>query len=425
MPETYHFDERLQVKILSLLLRRVVTANEVKPDFFDNPILAALCASIHALGTIANIEPSYVWAEVQKQLGIAFSEYEGDLREYISLLFSPLESGEIEYLKKTVYEFAEFVVYKKAVIESMELIRKGSSAALTRLRQKWTDVVNTQFGAADHRGTFYFSSLSDRIRRRYEQEDVLKTLIPELDNLLAGGGFGRGELNVFLAAPSVGKSFALLHMAKSALFQKRKVLFYSYEMREQKISARLDAAFSGILIRDLRENAPIVARQVGKYKKMFGDALCIMELPANRVKISQFYRDIDHLQHMNFFPDVIITDYINLIMPEYATGERHKDLGQVYVDLRGFGQELNAWNITAAQGNRGSTKVEFLTITDLAESFEGSMHADVIISLNQTMEERSRQELRLFLAKNRSEMDKEIIRIHTNYAYGEFCRRVD
>ena len=63
-----------------------------------------------------------------------------------------------------------------------------------------------------------------------------------------------------------------------------------------------------------------------------------------------------------------------------------------------------------------------LTQKEIAESFQGAMHSDTIISLNQTADEYGQERMRLHLAKNRNAVSSKTITIYTQFRKGSFYK---
>ena len=134
---------------------------------------------------------------------------------------------------------------------------------------------------------------------------------------------------------------------------------------------------------------------------------------------------MDRLSATGFIPDVVIADYVNIIgegTGKYI-GNRYKSLGNVYQDLKRLSKDRKMIIWTAAQSNRSGMGMELITSANIAESFEGVHIANVIISLNRTPEERKREALRIFLAKNKTSLAEIVIPIHTNFKKGAFYRK--
>ena len=424
--DVYSFDEKLQVQILSLLRTGDLSDQDVKPLYFDNPILSSVCKSLNSLnGSRHHVTQEILTHEVNKDLGSSSKELSDDIKKYVKFTCRPLPETHVSYIKKLASDFAEFTLYKRTILDSLSLLRQGDVGCLEVLRNKWNIVVNTQFLQDEDLGKFYFSTTGERLKKRFERPDILKSLIPELDSSLDEGGFSRGELCVFCGSTGRGKSFASAHIAKVSIFQKKKVIFYSHEMSYEKLSARLDASLSNVLTREVRYSGEKVSASVGKIGLQYGDNLVIKNYPFGGAKISDYRRHLEQLRRQrDFVPDVIIVDYINIVAPERRTGNSYEDVGSIYIDLIGLIQEYNAWGFGAAQGNRGSRNADLLDVDGLADSYSGAMHSHVLITLNETPDEKKKQKMRLYIAKDRSGVSSIIIPINTDFSRGSLYRRV-
>lgn len=423
MAETYSFDEQTQVRLLSLLKSHTLGPEHIHPSYFVNPILATMCEALTAITNVQSPTKQMVLYEMKSRLGDLTREYLPDIKRYITHLFVPVPESHLTYYTELASEFAEYVLYRRSIQDSIELLRTNDPRSVKRLREKWTQVVNTTFATDNDLGLDYFATAAERIRKRLETPDVLKTLIPELDDRLSYGGIARGELILFAGSPSSGKSLALQHVAKAAVLQRKKVLFFSLEMNYDRIGDRLDAAWTGIPMRELANQSALVSQRMQKVATLYQDQLRIKRFPAYAVKVSTLKRFMETLSRQDFIPDLMVVDYINLLAPERISNARYEDLGQTYLDLRALGEEFNVYNVTAAQGNRGSTKTELFSMADLAESFSGSAHSDIIVSINRSEDDKRQQRLRLYLAKNRSDIDGIVLSLYSNFGSGQFYRR--
>jgi RecA/RadA recombinase len=424
MVDGYTFDETIQLKILSILRENLLTADHVQPQFFDNPVLASFCKALSDIqAKTSGSSVDLTLFEVRRDQGEFAKDYEEDIQEYAKHIFTDVEESQIDYIKDIALKFAKWSLFKQAYLDSYTDLQRNDMSALDRLETRWKKVVNTTFEPEEDTGKLYFSDYQARIKQRMERPEILKTLIPELDRVLDGGGFGRGELNLIAGGPGSGKSFFLTHLARAAVIQRKKVVFYSCEMSYEKLCVRLDSSFAALTAHELRNNIEQVSNKLEKAHRHFGDRLLIKKFYSGKTKVSMIERHLDQLQRGGFIPDVILVDYVNLLSAEIPTGSRHEDLDKVYIDLRGLIQERNLFNATGAQGNRESIKVEVTGMAELAHAFSGAAHADTIITTNMTAGEQQRQSMRLFIPKNRYDIGSTIIPISTDFAHGNLYRR--
>ena len=89
---------------------------------------------------------------------------------------------------------------------------------------------------------------------RYESYHRKENRIPfdlEYFNKITKGGLPNKTLNIALAGTGVGKSLFMCHMASSALFAGKNVLYITLEMAEEKIAERIDANLLNVNIQDM------------------------------------------------------------------------------------------------------------------------------------------------------------------------------
>jgi len=422
MAVRYPFPIQWQLKLLALMINNgatFVSEDLIKSEYFENPHHGTIASTVIKL--YKKYGTALTYGAVKQAINKTVDKDEfNEIKRVFKKLKKPIKEIEEKLITDQVKRFARHQEIKSAIRSGIDLLEKDD---LEALETKWMNALSVGKRSTAISSQFFFSSFDKRHKRRMKVPEVLGTLIPELDELLHDGGFHRGELNVFLALPGHGKSFALDHMAKAAVLQKKKVVFYTLEMSADKAAGRLDAAFSGVEIKNLRLKHKRISKKLEYYEKKFGDSLLIREFPAKSLSVGMLRSDLLSLKLQGFKPDVIIVDYIN-ILGRSSNDDSYRNLGDVYIDLRGLAQEFNIWCITAGQSNRGGFKSELITMKDIGESFEGAMHADVIITLNRLQAEKKSKTLRLYLAKNRNEIDNITITIQTAFHRGLFYKRI-
>jgi len=105
---------------------------------------------------------------------------------------------------------------------------------------------------------------------------------------------------------------------------------------------------------------------------------------------------------------MVIVDYADLLKPT-ATGfksqELRHSLGNLYEELRGIAQvwDIPVW--TASQTNRSGLNAEVITMESISEAFNKCFVADFICSISRTIEDKTENKGRMFVAKNRNGID--------------------
>lgn len=423
--EKYTFPRSWQARLLSYLIvdgSRLITERLVKPEYFESIHHATIAST--AIDLYEKHGVPLTFAAIKESIRSDAGEEE-DTRKVVRALndlprsIKPIEE---KLILDHVRKFAQHQAIKISVRQSIDLLETDS---IDEIEKSWNAAL--MVGRQDTVGqeVKFFSSFKERRKRFLEKPDVIGTLVTPLDKCLEAHGVHKKELVVFLGLPSSGKSFALQHMAKAGVIQKKNTVAISLEMSAQKYSARLDASFTGVEIRELRDKIDRVEKKLDRFERQFGDRLIIKEYPAGTLSVPGLRSYLLNLKLRGFNPEVLIVDYINLLgrNAEIDSENTFKGLGNVYIDLRALAQELNLWCITAGQSHRAGFEAELITMKEIGESFEGAMHSDVIISLNRTQEEKDKGLMRLYLAKNRNELDSIIIPISTNFSKGSFYKR--
>ena len=269
--------------------------------------------------------------------------------------------------------------------------------------------------------------------------------IPHFDRILLGPE--KKTLLLWLAAANRGKSWALIHTGKCALLARKKVLHITLEMSQPKVAARYVQSFFSIKKREADLKVPIFEEDDGQLTDLsFIDLdrpclhdkgvesllkgkleklaprinLIIKQFPTGQLTMSGLHAYLDQLEHQQMFiPDVVILDYADLM--KLDSNNLRISTGLIYKDLRGLAVERNIAIASASQTNREGEHARIATLKLLGEDYSKAATADIIISYNQTPEERALNLARLFVAKNRDEEAHSSVLIAQAYAAGQFC----
>ena len=427
---TLGFDAGFQILIARVFFQDVLALSRVthalRPDHFD----VAACAFVFramrdhladysgplTLPILAERLRAAIEAE-----DIAAEDVPGHTR-LLERLAEPVLPGERECVLDQVSDFIVFQSLRKALDECLTLMPKGRWHDIRALLSKALDS-----GLRDlDLGLHYLRDAPARLLASREDAllRVAPTGIPELDNHLFRGGLGAGEMGLILAPTNRGKSIALLGFAKRALIGGGKVVVYTLEMSDGAVATRADAAFTGLPMSELEEHAEEVAQKLSALYRTYGDALIIKQWPPHVATVTMVRAHLGELAATGFRPDLVVIDYGDLMKPGSRYSERRHELAILFEEIRGLAVELDCPLWTATQANRSALKKEVVGLEDLSESFDKAMIADVVIALCQTPEEEQMDppQMRLFLAKNRSERKGRIVTIENDFARMSFSR---
>lgn len=278
--------------------------------------------------------------------------------------------------------------------------------------------------------------------------------IPELDarNLAPM----RGAVVLLIASTGIGKSWGLIHLAKMALMQRKRVLYVSLELSEGELLMRFYQAFFSVAERALRD--PVVVSVIekdslgklseinreevvpefsfydraGRLDQNLEDELevrrtlmqgkfkniAIKRFPTRALSVAELRSYLDSLEAAGFAPDVLIVDYIGIMRTDAK--DHRISLGRIFEDFRGLCIERNIAGITAQQLNREAGKSARGGQTNVAEDWSLIGTADVCISINATSVEKRFGLARLFVEKSRRTRDRFGVLLSQNYDIGQF-----
>jgi len=320
------------------------------------------------------------------------------------------------YVEAQVQDFIKFQVYRDSLSQGIELLKDRDFGRIDE-----TLKVATSLSFDSRPGQKYFEELDARLIRRSKiQEEEIPTLIPGLDPLIRGG-IRKKELGVIEGLPGVGKTLAMINIAKGGIICGKKVLYYTLEMSEDEIADRFDSSFSGVNMSTLLNRAVTVKKRISKLGVKYKDSLIIKEYPTKLCTPDTLGVHLNGLLETGFRPDLLIVDYADLLKPNKTYSQRRFELENIYLDLRSIAMEFPVAIWTASQANRRATEAELIGMEFVSEAFSKIMIADIVISINQTKEEEEEEEMRLHVVKNRYAKKGQIIKIKNAFGRMQFA----
>jgi len=356
-----------------------------------------------------------------------------------------------KYVMDSAQRFMKAQKLKHGLIDSHELVLKGDDDSLLEAERIISDALTPDDNLFDP--GIWLNDYSRSLAFLDAPAEAFQTGIPAFDRV--GVTPRRGELFLFAALPSRGKSWSLIHFGLMARLQGRNVCHITLEMSDDSVSKRYakalfqiaerrgnitttsfemelvkkrekfkDLSFLVTKSRDVLnfEDAGIRTKLIDKMKKQkhrIGN-LVIKQFPSGNLTMAQLTTFLDFLERQNkFIPDIILLDYIDLMK---VGSDRRESIGNNTIALRGMAVERNVALVTATQINRAGMNDEVSLITSeyLAEDFSKVMTADTLITYNQTNEEKKLGLARLWVDKSRNDEDKFTVAISQHYPTGQF-----
>lgn len=224
-----------------------------------------------------------------------------------------------------------------------------------------------------------------------------------LDEYTNGGFLKDGKmLGLFMAQAGLGKSVFLSNLAVNFLKQNLSVVVISLEMSSNVYATRFDAHISNTDINHLRENEDSALQRIKAFYEKYPSAnLLIKEYPPRSICARDIEMYLENIKNVGKHVDVIIIDYLNLVVPNHRTDSMFKDGLAVSEELRAISYKFKAPVISAVQCNTEGMASADIDMQNVSES-RGIVHTtDALFALYQLDEDRDRGIINLKVVKNR------------------------
>ena len=296
--------------------------------------------------------------------------------------------GENEVIEKQVRDFL-VRIHSTRDVDGKDFI-KDTSLDFCR-KQKLKALL---MGQSNDFGYDYIKDFEKRFEVKVR--DQVATNWKEFDDIMSGG-LGKGELGVVISPTGTGKSHVLVHLGAQAIKAGKTVVHYTFELGDSIIANRYDSCITGTPLSDLYVFKEQILEEVQKLK----GRLIVKEYPTKSVSTVALRSHLEKMKSRDIDVGCIIVDYADLIKPKRFSSEKRHDLESIYEDLRAIAQEFKCPVWTASQTNRSGYNAEIVTMESISEAFNKCFVADFIFTLSRTMEDKSANSGRFFVAKNR------------------------
>lgn len=244
-----------------------------------------------------------------------------------------------------------------------------------------------------------YAKLSEWVGRR--NDEAIPTLISSVDEQLHGG-LRRKELGVIVAPPNAGKTFTLINLAAGGHLSGHNVLFISTEDGIRGIGPRMASRYTGMEERQFEKHIGMAVSTLQAAAQMTHGDIRIVYMPPRRTKILDIEALITRLSSTGFIPELLIVDYADRLAPPTKRRDKWDELVDIYMDLRSVADKNNLALWTASQTSKGGFGRQTSDLDDIAGAFQKAGEADVVITFNQTKDEREANQARLYFAKMRN-----------------------
>jgi replicative DNA helicase len=253
------------------------------------------------------------------------------------------------------------------------------------------------------------------------------------------GGLRGGELGCVAAIPGLGKTLFLGNLAINSFLNKKRVLVVSFETSDMRLTSRflsnlLEASTKSITT-NISTDTDEELRKIHERDIMSQEGdLIIKEYPAKVISTNDLMAFLLDLQRFKgFVPDLIILDYL-LIMT--TNDKKGIDASNTYLKYKTVSEEVRnlakylkipIW--TASQIGRdgqaeGGGSKAITTSKEMSESRGIYDTVDFFVTLNQTINQKKKNEIGIFIDKNRNGESGFSVSLEINYELMKIVEKV-
>lgn len=367
----------------------------------------------------------------------------------ISLLHYHAAGINHQFVIDEVQELKTDQAMRAAVTEGAKLLTSEQPDKPIKFRKMFIEIIRAKPDAQLDMGIGL--EAVDQVLKYYETRQAeFTTGIYELDR--RGIVPQRGIAMLILGGTGVGKTWALIHMGKRAVQDRKKVLHVTLEMPKEEVIQRYWQSLFGMQRHDVEHKVSVLEKDTFNYLKgikfeevqpefLFTDPwvreeliqridyggakyqrnLRVIQFPSGRMTVEDLEATLEMLQEIDgFIPDMIILDYIRLMKIDKGREPRFA-IGENLVQLRGLATTKHAALVTAQQLRREGHRNADSSLDQVAEDWSLTNTADIVLGLAATNDERRYGLAQLSVPKARGAPDHFKLLITQQYGIGAFC----
>lgn len=309
-----------------------------------------------------------------------------------------------EVLSVNLKEFIRKRALRWAIADNIEKIETNSDQVIDDCLARFDKVQRITFNDADL-GLDYFDSQAQKEHWDYIKNPKAKisTGWVALDNYTNKGFLKDGKmLAIFMGQAGLGKSVFLSNIAVNFLKQNLSVVVISLEMSQDVYATRFDAHISTQDINHLNECSETALDRINAFYKEHPESnLYIKEYPPRSIKTSDIEIYLENLKNNGKHFDVIVVDYLNLVLPQHNSDNMYQGALEVSEKLRALSYKFNVPVVSAVQANSEGMNNENIGMEHISESRGIAHTADFILGLYQMPEDRENGIINGRILKNR------------------------
>ena len=315
---------------------------------------------------------------------------------------------DLKYVEEEFSNFCKNQQLKKALLTSVDFLNAGDYDSIRSMIDN-----ALKAGGDKNMGHEYNKDVESRYREYHRK--IVPTPWESFNELLQGG-LGNGDFGLIFGSPGGGKSWSLVALGGYAVKLGYNVLHYTLELGADYVGRRYDAFFTNISVQDITKYKTKIEDVVNQLEGQ----LIIKEYPTGKASISTIESHIKKCIDLDFKPDLIIIDYVDLLRSKKNNRERKDEIDDIYISTKGLARELNLPIWSVSQVNRAGAKDDIIEGDKAAGSYDKMMVTDVAISLSRKRQDKVNGTGRFHIMKNRYGMDGMTYSVKVDTSTGHF-----
>ncbi|WNA16014.1 DnaB-like DNA helicase [Xanthomonas phage XaC1] len=384
--EVKNYDPKFQQFMLSVMLNEpeifVRCQGIIKPEYFDKaykPVVNFVLEYADKYRTLPSLK------EIEVNTTAAF-EAEVIKKEH--------RQGHLD----SIESFCRHKALENAIQEGMKCVQERKYGMLEVLVKE-----AMQISLQNDLGTNYFEDPEGRIRALFDEQGTISTGWIDVDKRLFGG-FGPGELEIFLAPSGCGKSMLMQNLAVNFSARMMNGVYISLELSENLVNSRIDSMMLDRSKKNIQSNIEDVAAEIKVLEKKRG-SFYVKRMPESSTTVHDIRAYLkEYLVKTNLELHYVCVDYLDLLTSPKVGNSADTFMKDKFVaeELRALASEFNVVMISASQLNRSAIDSTEYTHANIAGGISKIYTADNVIGIRNTDATRARGEIGLEFLKTRN-----------------------
>ena len=372
-----------------------------------------------------------------------------DRAEFYERVFESLQAVRdgvnADYVLRQANTFARYQRLKVSMRDALDELGKDDETGLQQAEAVLARALKPTANTTIDLGVDVFRDPLRTIQFLEAPDEPFETGIEYVDKL--GLGPRRKQLHLLMGLSGRGKSWWLIHLAKTAVQYHRRILYVSLELGEKSITQRLLMSLFSFTKTPRHVDTTRLVTKKGQLRgfrqqtleglpALFAnnsDAKLRRVLERNQYRgrlivrsfsslsVQQLIAHLDLLEYReHFVPDMVLIDYPDLMQWKGNYREPYQGSMEVYRELRALAVERNFALPVVTQSNRAGVGKALLDESNMGGDIGKYQLSDVCVTYNQTDAERALGLARLYWAKGRDDADKFTILVTQKYDMGQF-----